>query len=191
MQAAIASSSISPYIWIVSGPRSSVPVCGEGMNARLTRATFCPPALTPASATGGSDQDVEGGLVRTALLDQRDREMEVDVVPRGERDRVARVVAGAHELLGPPVLDALRFRLGLDVEFRRSHLQAIRWLGALGSPPPGGYQSIRRASCSARAFVSLPSRRRVSSPRVQIRTLPWILTVFSRYSPSRSTYIRV
>jgi hypothetical protein len=31
MQAAIASSSISPYMWIVSGPMSIVPLCGEGM----------------------------------------------------------------------------------------------------------------------------------------------------------------
>jgi len=33
MQAAIASSSISPYMWIVSGPRSIVPLCGEEIEA--------------------------------------------------------------------------------------------------------------------------------------------------------------
>jgi hypothetical protein len=36
-------------MWIVSGPRSIVPVCGEGMKAMLTRATFCPGGSTPAS----------------------------------------------------------------------------------------------------------------------------------------------
>ena len=33
MQAAIASSSIRPYMWIVSGPRSIVPLCGEEIEA--------------------------------------------------------------------------------------------------------------------------------------------------------------
>src|SRR3954466_8755016 len=177
MQAAIASSSISPYMWIVSGPRSSVPLCGEGMKARLTRATFCPAPWTPAS--GGIDgtslaagarwsfrgkdagsarsrrlrvrlrtrprgeqrvpaaqpsfrrarplnQDVEGRLVRTALLDQLAREVQVDVLPGRESHRVARVEARADQLLGAPVLDAIDLRLGDDLCLCRSHVPGIR-----------------------------------------------------------------
>src|SRR3954454_1946616 len=86
MHAAIASSSISPYMWIVSGPRSRVPLCGEGIDARVTRATFCPEAWTPAL-----DQDLDGRFVGAALLDQLDREVQVDVVPRCQRHRIAGV----------------------------------------------------------------------------------------------------
>src|SRR5436853_6306771 len=74
--AAIASSSIRPYMWIVSGPRSSVPLCGEGIEARFTRAPFCPGVRTPAL-----DENFYGRLVGTALPDQLDREVQVDVVP--------------------------------------------------------------------------------------------------------------
>src|SRR5919108_4321260 len=69
MHAAIASSSIRPYMWIVSGPRSIVPVFGEGIEARLTRGTFCPRPPTPALEKQ-LDEDVYGCLVGTALLDQ-------------------------------------------------------------------------------------------------------------------------
>jgi transposase len=45
MHAAIPASSISPYMWIVTGPRSSVPEDGEGMEARrLTAASILPAA---------------------------------------------------------------------------------------------------------------------------------------------------
>jgi hypothetical protein len=36
MQAAMPASSISPYMWIVSGPSSSVPDEGDGMEARMS-----------------------------------------------------------------------------------------------------------------------------------------------------------
>src|SRR4029453_9629284 len=152
MQAAIATSSVRPYMWIVSGPRSSVPVPGEGMKARLTRATFCPGAPTPASASA-LNQDVDSCLVGTALPDELDREVQVDVVPRGERDCVARVEAGPDELLGPPVLHALLLGLGSDVKFRRSHTSGIRPNGSVGSPPAGGSQRMVRASPSACALL--------------------------------------
>src|SRR5947207_341974 len=47
--AAIASSSISPYMWIVTGPRSTVPLCGDGMYARITATgwPFCPETPLP------------------------------------------------------------------------------------------------------------------------------------------------
>jgi hypothetical protein len=35
-------SSISPYMWIVSGPSSSVPEDGEGMDARTVTAGILP-----------------------------------------------------------------------------------------------------------------------------------------------------
>src|ERR1700750_2998008 len=149
MQAAIASSSIRPYMWIVSGPTGIVPVCGEGMNARLTRATFCPRSLSPAPL----DQDLDRRLVRAALLDEVDREVQVDVVPGCERDRVSRVVAGPDQLLRTPVLDALELGVDLDVNVRRIHLFGIRVRGGCGSPPAGGSQRIRRASSSAWSFV--------------------------------------
>src|SRR5689334_13272129 len=104
MHAAIASSSIRPYMWIVSGPRSIVPVCGEGMEARITGATFCPRPGTPACCREVLDEDLDRRLVRTALLDQLDREVQVDVVPGRQGEGVARFVAGTDELLGSPVL---------------------------------------------------------------------------------------
>src|SRR3954470_6267482 len=83
--AAIASSSIRPYMWIVSGPRSIVPLCGDGIEARNTGSTFCPGMAMPAL-----DQDVDCGLDRAALLEQLDGAVQVDVVPGGERDCVGR-----------------------------------------------------------------------------------------------------
>src|SRR6266540_5817949 len=137
MQAAIASSSIRPYMWIVSGPMSIVLVCGEGMKARVTGRTFCPPAPRPADDCG-LDQDVDRQLVRTAVLDEADREVEIDVVPGGKRDRVARVVTGPHELLGTPVLDPFHLVLRKKLELNRRHVLAIRSRAAIGSPLSGG-----------------------------------------------------
>ena len=37
MQTAIASSSISPYMWIVTGPTSKKPLSGEGIDASTPR----------------------------------------------------------------------------------------------------------------------------------------------------------
>jgi len=45
VQIAIAASSVSPYMWIVSGPSSIVPELGEGIDARrLTADAFCLPS---------------------------------------------------------------------------------------------------------------------------------------------------
>src|SRR5215831_10434789 len=189
MQAAIATSSVRPYMWIVSGPMSSVPVCGEGMDARLTRATFCPRGPRPApvrrdrrgvaprrlsrrSVEPDLNQDVDRRVVRAPLLDQRNRHVQVDVVPRRECDGVTGVVARADELFGAPLLDALLLGLADDVYFRSSHAFGIRSERASGSPPAGGSQRIRRASSSACAFVNGPSSRSVTSPSSQRRTFP-------------------
>src|SRR6476659_1398224 len=119
------------------------------MKARLTRASFCPGYLTPASAA--LDQDVERRLVRAALLDQLDREVQVDVVPGRQRHRVTRVEARADQLLGAPVLDALDLRVRNDVYLSRSHVSRIRCEAARGSPPEGGSVSGlgRRAAAPA------------------------------------------
>src|SRR4029453_13538700 len=150
MQAAIATSSVRPYMWIVSGPRSSVPVLGEGMKARLTRATFCPWPTRPARGNAldreelDLDQDVDGRLVRAAALDQLDCQMQVDIVPGGERHGVARVEAGPDELLGTPELDPLHLGLGGEINIRSSHTFGIRWIRGPGSPPAGGSQPMLR-----------------------------------------------
>src|SRR4051812_26207464 len=178
MHAAIASSSISPYMWIVSGPRSRVPLCGEGIDARVTRATFCPAGRTPAL-----DENFYGRLVGAALLDQLDREVQVDVVPRRQRHRIAGVEARADQLLGAPVLHALDLRLGDDVYLSRSHVPGIRCEAACGSPPEGGSQPIRRATLKASACESRPSSRSVTPWCVQSSTLPVIFTVRWRNSP--------
>src|SRR6476646_5496992 len=120
------------------------------MKARLTRASFCTGHLTPASAA--IDQDVERRLVRAALLDQLEREVQVDVVPGRQRYRVTRVEARADQLLGAPVLDALDLRLRDDVYFSRSHVPRIRCETPRGSPPEGGSLSefgVRGAALAA------------------------------------------
>src|SRR5215208_1318555 len=179
MQAAIATSSVRPYMWIVSGPRSSVPVPGEGMEARLTPATFCPRRATPASVCD-LNQDVDGRLIGTALLDEFDREVQIDVVPGCERDGVARVEAGTDELLGAPVLDSLHLGVAGDVNFRSSHTFGIRSNGGHGSPPAGGSQRMLRASPSACGLLKRLSSRSVRPLRSQSRTLP-----FTRIGRSR------
>src|SRR5919199_5003967 len=95
MHAAIASSSIRPYMWIVTGPRSIVPVCGEGIEARTTGGPFCPRAARPAAR---SDQDLDGQLVRAVQRHQLDRLVQVDVVTRSQGDCVRRRVTGPDEL---------------------------------------------------------------------------------------------
>src|SRR5689334_4336735 len=118
MQAAIATSSISPYMWIVSGPRSTVPLCGEG-NAATGKVTR---AILPAEAVARSlEQDPERQLGLAALLEQPDRHVQVDVRARGELGRVLRRVAGPLELLVPPALDPLRLGLVVDLDFCRRH----------------------------------------------------------------------
>src|SRR5919106_5558540 len=91
---AIASSSMSPYAWIETGPRLISPPEGDGMDARrpLTERSFV------------LDQDGDGDLGRTAALEQRDRGVQIDVGPGRERGRRALRVAGAEELLEPPGL---------------------------------------------------------------------------------------
>src|SRR5262249_13047907 len=118
MQAAIAISSISPYMCSVSGPMLTVPVCGEGIEARITVPIFPDAAARlRMEASEPSDQDLEGDVRRAAGLDQVDREVQVDVVPGRQLRRVSRRETGALELGAAPVLDSLYLALlgGADV----------------------------------------------------------------------------
>jgi len=72
------------------------------------------------------DQDLDRGLVRAALPDQLDREVQVDVVPGSQGEGVARVVARANQFLGPPVLDLLLLGFSGNVKLGRSDVVLIR-----------------------------------------------------------------
>src|SRR6266508_560202 len=145
-QAAIASSSISPYMWIVNGPASIVPLEGDGMLARKVtgqeilpgRAASCPRNADQWRGSGGTgrfpqrqtrrqngaknglEQDLQCQLCGAAATEQADRKVQVDVLPQSQLGRRLGAVAGHLELLGPPGLH----QLGLVPDFRlyRSHL---------------------------------------------------------------------
>src|SRR4029079_10577649 len=140
MQAAIPASSIRPYIWIVIGPRSSVPEDGEGIDARSVTADRIVPsradgvrknyerhasgaptraragrsrALPGGSpAVGASEQDLERQFWGAAVPEQVDRVVQIDIRATGEEQGGGRLVAGPLELFGAPALDSLLFRLG-------------------------------------------------------------------------------
>src|SRR5919204_3269858 len=123
MQAAIASSSISPYMWIESGPTWTTPVCGEGMYAsRVTRQD----SADDRSHLLGLQQDLEREIGRAAALDQPDRRVEVDVMTDRELGRLVGQIARPLELLQPPSL----YQLGL-LENR----DLCRSAHSLSSPP--------------------------------------------------------
>src|ERR671937_2374761 len=87
--AAIASSSISPYMWIVSGPTSIVPLCGEGMLARNVTGQKILPAAAGACLL---EQDLQGQRRLAAARQELDRKVEVDVRPRRQLGRGGRAV---------------------------------------------------------------------------------------------------
>src|ERR671930_656946 len=73
-------SSIRPYMWIVSGPTSTVPLDGEGIEATRATARFCPP---PRSARGSSDlqEDLHGQLGSAEAQKKVDCGVQVDFRP--------------------------------------------------------------------------------------------------------------
>src|SRR5579862_4029392 len=87
MHAAMPSSSITPYMWSVSGPRLNVPLEGEGMEPRTTPVTGTHCARR-RGAPRELAQDPQSEVGRAAALDERDRLVQVDVEPRRERDGV-------------------------------------------------------------------------------------------------------
>jgi hypothetical protein len=58
----------------------------------------------------------------TPAPNQLDREMQVDVWPTRELDRIVGAVPGPLELLGPPALDPLAFGFDVEVKLCRRHL---------------------------------------------------------------------
>src|SRR5438105_15847825 len=114
-------------MWIVSGPRSIVPLCGEGIEARrVTPSGFCrrrePPVrvsgpvegvwgnreVPPAGHAGYEacwlEQDLEGHVGGAAPLEQVRRDVQIDVEPDGALGGRGRSVARPFERLGPPRL---------------------------------------------------------------------------------------
>src|SRR5262245_58287401 len=87
-------------MWIVNGPRSTVPDDGEGRDAITAAddtAPFCPRGADvgadPRVVAGAGrevpeqpvlQQDLQGHLDGAAALEQRHREVEVDLVRRGQ-----------------------------------------------------------------------------------------------------------
>src|SRR5215211_1680995 len=106
--ATMASSSISPYAWIESGPRSISPRDGDGMLRIGIRGIL-------AAAIRRSEQDLQRQLGRAAVLDQLDRPVEVDVVPGRESGGRGGRVARALELGGAPALHPLQLVPVTDV----------------------------------------------------------------------------
>src|SRR5215208_1844586 len=122
MHAMIASSSVSPYMWIVTSPRSMEPLEGDGIDAisAATARAFCPPRCSPAS----SAEDAERRLGRATALEQLDRAVQVDVDARRQLGRRIRGEAGALERLGAPPRDALLLGL-FDRGVGRGHQMVI------------------------------------------------------------------
>src|SRR5581483_391326 len=95
-------------------------------------------------------QDVGRDLRGAALLQQLDRDVEIDVGARCELGRHARGIACPLELLSPPPLDELLFRRpDVGVGFRSWHRRLscsypifIRYNAGRGSPHAGGYADL-------------------------------------------------
>src|SRR6266567_4076692 len=117
MHPAIASSSISPYMWIVTGPTWTTPLCGEGIDAsRVIGRRFCREPLVPASL----EEDLKRQVRRTAAFHEIDRPVEIDVVTHCELGRLGRKIARPLERLDAPGLDQLGL-VGDQFELCRSH----------------------------------------------------------------------
>ena len=78
-----AGSSIRPYMWIVSGPRSIVPDEGDGIEARSGTAGILPG--NPTRTGCALEQDLERELGRAARPQQVGRVVQVDVRARGDQ----------------------------------------------------------------------------------------------------------
>lgn len=118
MHAMIASSSISPYMWIARPKMSNDPLWGEGIEAsRLTRRDILP-WRDEACAL---QENLHGDFDWATLVHEVDREVEIDVVALGDSSGIARSVAGALELLGAPLLDPVELGVGCDMDVSRRH----------------------------------------------------------------------
>jgi hypothetical protein len=119
-------------MWIVSGPTSMVPLCGEGIEAsRVTRQR-----ILPIAPKASSENDPKGEIERAAEPEQVYRAVEVDVVPDGDLGRARRRVPGTLELLDAPRLD--QRVLIHEVNLSSRHLLlSIRLNRGRGSPHTG------------------------------------------------------
>src|SRR3989442_1204515 len=77
-QAAIATRSMSPYMWIVNGPTSIVPLCGEGMFPRKNTGQGILPGREGACLL---QQDLEREFRLAALPEQAHGDVQIDVLP--------------------------------------------------------------------------------------------------------------
>ena len=141
MHAAMPSSSITPYMWSVSGPeaegavrrRRDVAEDEAGHERHCARA-----ARRPSRST----EDADGELGRTAALDELDRLVEVDLV------RAASATASS-PAKPTRMSSAVRQRstrstsvsmISCAAVFIRSLRSHFRESGPNGSPPPGGFR---------------------------------------------------
>src|SRR5256885_15307300 len=136
-------SSISPYMWIVSGPTSSVPLDGDGREARSRIGLrFCPSPRWPAAGPLG--QDLHRELDAAPAAEEVDRVVQVDVVPQRQLEGLGGGVPRPLQLLGAPAVDPLA--LALDLRLSRSH-------GVRPRLVHGGVPSIRLKTTNGRAHT--------------------------------------
>src|SRR5919198_6563743 len=162
-QAAMASSSISPYMWIVSGPTSIVPLCGEGMLARNVTGQKILPAAAGACLL---EQDLQRQRRLAAARQELDRKVEVDVRPRRQLGRSGRTVARQFELLGPPGLDQLG--LILNPSLCRSHHTHVFGRSAQTDVPLGGDLACEREHLTLVQLALEPVGRVLERPEEDV-----------------------
>src|SRR5215510_2088625 len=175
--AAIASRSISPYMWSTSGPRSIVPECGEGIEAITGRDSALRAGRLPQLA---SKQDAQRKIRGATALEQLDRDMKINVMSHRKSTSCARLVPGSLELFRSPPLDALHLGGSCQGDVSDRHAVLSRRLPSLfgqttgADLPIGGdfdfsqkiYEAVR-AIRSASSFVRPPSSRSVTLPTCQ------------------------
>jgi hypothetical protein len=65
------------------------------------------------------EEDLESGVHRAPVLEEPDRQMQVDRLVEPDEERVVRVVAGLVQALDPPLRDALALVLGAELGIGR------------------------------------------------------------------------
>ena len=123
----IPSSSMSPYAWIWTGPRSISPLDGLGIEPRRAlgvpgstgESLAAPPGVSPGEP--GLDEDLQRQLGGTALADETGGQVQVDIREVGQLPGVRGRVSGPLELLQAPAPDELRFGVKFQFEFNRRH----------------------------------------------------------------------
>ena len=99
--------------------RPSSPVHAD---ERLAAFVLC----DPVRAERALEEDLEGGVHRAAVLEEPDREVQVDRLVDADEERVVGVVAGLLQALDPPLGDALALVLGAELDVGRCRW--VRWM---------------------------------------------------------------